>query len=530
MKIKTIYIFLFLFLVSFVLRFVNINKFPPSPNWDEVSIGYNAYSILKTGKDEWGSFMPLIFRCYGDFKLPLYLYFSVPFVAVFGLNIISTKLVSILAGSILPFIIFLIVQKIFPKQKLLSFLVSLIISLSPSFIFLSRIALEANLFLLLFCISIYFLLQSKFSSSCFFYALCLFTYNSSRVLLPFYLILLTFLSIREKYNIRKNFFGFAFLLVALMVFLTQIFGQSGQARYKWVSIIDSGAINQINELQTRYSRFLFNKATYFVFNVSKNYLAHFDPRFVFFNGGSNYQFNIPNFYLISPLFLPFFIVGFIFLVVDLIKKYDNKLLIILFWLLVSPIPSSVTRDAPHTLRSIVFLPSVVILIAFGIVRFFENRRKNFLVAYIIITLLISQFTFWPKYFQYCQKFAQSWQYGYKEAIDFIKANYSKYDHIFMTKNYGEPHEFILFYWPWNSSDYQTDKNKVWDYHADWYWIDAFDKFKFINDWEIKEKTKDIVSGKNLLITTPDNFSQNGKIIKTIYFPDNKKSFDIVDLI
>ncbi|PIV02180.1 glycosyl transferase, partial [Candidatus Shapirobacteria bacterium CG03_land_8_20_14_0_80_40_19] len=54
-------------LLSLFLRIYCLQEVPPSLNWDEISHGYNAYSILKTGKDEWGKTFPLIFQAYGDF-------------------------------------------------------------------------------------------------------------------------------------------------------------------------------------------------------------------------------------------------------------------------------------------------------------------------------------------------------------------------------------------------------------------------------------------------------------------------------
>ena len=68
-------------LLSFLLRVVNIN-FPPLL-WDEAALGYNAYSIIKTGMDEFGKFLPLIFKSFGDYKPGLYVYLAIPFVKLF---------------------------------------------------------------------------------------------------------------------------------------------------------------------------------------------------------------------------------------------------------------------------------------------------------------------------------------------------------------------------------------------------------------------------------------------------------------
>jgi len=102
----------------------------------------------------------------------------------------------------------------------------------------------------------------------------------------------------------------------------------------------------------------------------------------------------------------------------------------------------------------------------------------------------------------------------------------------MTKKYGEPHEFILFYWPWNPEFYQQDENKVWDYHANWYWVDGFDKFVFWNDWEVAARTTMLedreFKGSILLFAAPDKWSKTGRLIKTIKSIDHTAVFDIVE--
>ena len=525
MKLTKIILFLTI-IVGFVARIIFINEFPPSLNWDEVSHGYNAYSILKTGKDEWGNFLPTIFRCFGDFKLPVYIYLTVPSVLLFGLNSLSVRLVSTIAGSLISFFIYLILKKVLPKKSFLPLLGAAIFALSPGTIFLSRIALEANLFLLFFCISIYLLIDKKLVTSSLFYGICLFTYNSSRVLLPFYLILLIFIFIKNKLKISSNWYKFIPFVVLAILAIIQTLDKSGQARYQWVSLLDEGSINRINELRQFYPRLLINKGTYFVFSATKNYLSHFNPSFLFFNGGSHYQFSLPNFFIISPFFLPFLLLS----IYSLFKNIKNvNYQILLYWLLISPIPSSITRDAPHVLRSIVFIPIVIIIITIGINLIYKKIPKlTFL--FVIFVLLYSQFLFLPKYKSYAIDYSSSWQYGHEEMISFLKNNYHNYDQFIITKKYGEPHEFLLFYWPWDPSDYQSNPSKDWNYHASWYWIDGFDKFKFVNDWEIKDFTQNIdKTKKTLLITSPNNYNQDNKLLNTINFLDHTPAFEILEI-
>ncbi len=508
-------ILLLIILSGLFFRLWQINSLPPSPNWDEVSLGYNAYSILKTGKDEWGNYLPLIFRAYGDYKLPVYVYALVPFIAIFGLHSWSIKIISILAGTALIYIAYLTTKKI-TKSENIALIFAALIAFSPWSIFLSRIALEANLFLLLFALSFYFLVSKKLLPSTFFFALSLFTYNSSRVWLPFYLIALGCTIYAQK--IKFKIIDFLPLVLSAIILIFQFSNQSATARYQWVSILDQGAVNRINELRSTYPRYLVNKVTYFIFEAGKNYLSHFNPLYLFKTGGSHYQFNIPNFYLLLPVLIIFFILGLYYLFTHL--KHSSFLLL-LFFLFVSPLPSAITRDAPHILRGLTFVYFSTLIISLG----FSSFKKYTSIA--IILLFLSVFlSFWPKYRDYSRQYSQSWQYGYREAIDYLKDNYSLYDEIIVTKKYGEAHEFVLFYWPWNPKIYQEDSKKSWNYHSEWYWVDSFDKFKFLDDRDIKNFNPH--STHTLLITTPGNYNLNKfKKVKTIYFLDQTPAFDIV---
>ncbi|PIV01434.1 glycosyl transferase, partial [Candidatus Shapirobacteria bacterium CG03_land_8_20_14_0_80_40_19] len=74
---KTHLFFLLIVGLAFFLRFIFLTKSPPGFYVDEAAVGYNAYSILKTGADEYGKKFPLFFRSFGDYKMPLNIYLTV---------------------------------------------------------------------------------------------------------------------------------------------------------------------------------------------------------------------------------------------------------------------------------------------------------------------------------------------------------------------------------------------------------------------------------------------------------------------
>ena len=546
---------LLILISSIFLRFWKIGNFPPSLNWDEVSHGYNAYSILKTGKDEWGSFLPIIFRAYGDYKLPVYIYLTVLSEAIFGLTPLAIRLASVLAGVSTVIFTYLLTKKIFDKRVAL--LAAFLVAIEPWSLFLSRGAFEANLALALIVSGVYFLLKSLekpvFSPlSILLLGLSVWTYNSARIFVP--LLLLAFIIIYR--NSLKNYLKDKKTLVLssllLLLFFVPMFYQllspSGQARYGKVAILDEGAIAQINEkrvnskLNPILTRLLYNKVTYFSLSFTKNWFSHFSLNFLFLKGGTNYQFSLPNHGLLYLIDLPFLILGTYLLL--RMKKKEAYLL--LSWFIFAPVASSLTREAPHVLRDITFLPLPMILISLGVVSKYDflKRKKNWaifskplVIVYLVITLILAGNYFYQYFKEYPLKYSWSWQFGYSEVVSYLKANYDKYDKIIITKKYGEPHEFILFNWPWNPEKYQNDQGKISFYQSEWYWVDKFDKFYFVNDWQIPKEGKIFVMEskgkincnkvKCLLVTSPGNYPKGWLEVEQVNFLNGKPAFEIL---
>ncbi len=137
-------VIIIVFVSALLLRFWGLAKHPTGFTQDEAAIGYDAYSLLKTGKDQWGQSLPLVLRSFGDFKLPLYSYLAVPSVAVFGLNEFATRLPSAVLGIFAVVVTYLFVFEM-TKNKKLAVLSALFLAFSPWHISLSRGAFEANL-------------------------------------------------------------------------------------------------------------------------------------------------------------------------------------------------------------------------------------------------------------------------------------------------------------------------------------------------------------------------------------------------
>jgi 4-amino-4-deoxy-L-arabinose transferase-like glycosyltransferase len=547
------FIFILILLIAAVSRFAWLSSIPPSLNWDEVSHGYNAYSVMKTGKDQWGKNWPVFnFRAYGDYPMTLNMYLSIPSIKIFGLNEFGVRFPSALLGFLTVVASYFLAKAIF-DSPLSPFLLMFLTAISPWMVLPSRAVFQSTVaqFFLVSGITFFiFAAERKKPSllilSSFLWAVSGYGYHSTRVVAPA-LFFATLFIYRDKVVglLRQNK---PVVILSLLIFffvsipqLVNLSSPESRARGKWVFLLDQGAINQINEQRRLFSgnpvlsRLIYNKATYLFSHAMANFISYFDPRKLFFKGGDHYQFSVPDMGVLPVVGLPFFYLGLAVLAKGLLKK-DEKFWFLASWLVIGLFPAAITKGEFQVIRAASVLPVPQILILLGLIQtIFFLRGCSFvkgklLIAAFLVLAFVGSINWWRCFTGlYRTHYSWAWQYGYKEAVSYAKKHYGEYDKIVFTKRYGEPHEFVLFYWPWEPSYYQQDPRLVWDYHANWYWVDAFDKFEFWNDWEVKEKLKiQNEKLKILLITSPGNWVEGGKKLKTISFLDGSPAFEIIE--
>ncbi|MEK7497818.1 MAG: glycosyltransferase family 39 protein [Patescibacteria group bacterium] len=538
-------ILIFIVILGACLRLFNISVLPPALNWDEVSHGYNAYSILKTGKDQWGQLLPALnFRAYGDYPLPLNLYLTIPFVAALGLNEFSIRLPHALLGIGTIIATYFMVKGLIKKENI-ALLSSLLVSVDPWTLFTSRFVLQSNLsvFLLTTSAALFFNREKRkifLPLSILALGLTLYSYHTTRIVSP--LILFAAIIIYWK-EIRLSWVSTA-LIAAFLIPLPFIFlNPAARARSNVVFILNEGAVaniiakRQSSKMPQLVSRIIYNRPTYFIWHFGNNYLDYFFPKFLFFSGGTQYQFSVPNYGLMGIASLPFFYISLVWLIIKsrTVKEYR----LILAWFLIAPIPASITVDKFAVLRATSMLPLPELLSAIG---FFVvlNHLKFEKLKWVFVTIYLACLAYGlEKYMtnyviDYPKNYSWSWQYGYKEAVSYAKENYEKYDKIIVTKKYGEPHEYFLFYNAWDPQKYQSDPNAIRFFQSNWYWVDRFDKFYFVNDWQVRDMKLesgsqiDCKNQKCLLITSFENYPEGWSKIKDINFLDGKSAFEIYE--
>ena len=497
-------------LIGGLLRFYRLSDFPPSLNWDEVSHAYNAYSLLHTGRDQWGQVLPVIsFRAYGDYPTPLNLYFTVPSIAAFGPTDFAARFPHALIGTLLIPVVFVATYK-WRRNVFLAVLAALFVSLDPWLLFTSRTVLQSNWAVFLLGLALCYYFARKVPTAILFWTFSLFAYHNTRIFVP---LLLTTIAIASKKYL---------LLIGSVILLAGfiLLSPTSRARGLWVGVINPGAVANIefqrnhSSLPPFLSKLVYNRPVFLLTHVFNNYIGYFSPQFLFFNGGTQYQYSLPKFGLLPPINLPFFYLGLILLI--------PSAPLLLIWLLLSPLPAAITQDQFAVVRATTMLPIVQLITAFGFIWFFSRVsirwRTLFTVVYLLLIAIWMGVYFHNYSVSYPRVYSSSWQYGYSQVISFLKTYYSQYDEIIFTKKYGEPHEFLAYYWPWDPADFQ--KKVVWDYHDNWYWVNSLGKIKFINDWEIKHLA---IKPNTLVISSPES-EIPGREIKRINFLDGQPAF------
>ena len=519
-----------IFILAFAVRIWNVWGQPTFIS-DEASIGYNAYSILKTGKDEWGKFLPLTFKSFGEYKLPVYIYTVVPSIAIFGLNEFSVRFPSVLFGSLTVLVTFFLVKELFASDNV-GLISALLLAISPWHIQASRMALEANLGLFITILAALLLFKAKKNSkfywpSFFFFVLSFYTYNSCRIFAPVFL-LIYFLIQRKDIRIKNIIKPMILGLVLILPIICSGFVGSRQRLYKVGIFSDPGIVNQINqgrgECFKNYPKAFcvlrYNRPLTYAQVFIKNYLSHFSFGFLFLRGSGFSQYNVPNQGVLYFWELPFLIWGLIYWL-----KSKKEFLILLSWLLIAPLANSLTGTA-HPVRAILMLPVFQILSATGIFSSFVFflERKYFKFLYLVLLSLIISVSFAGfviKYFIYYPIPAEwNWQMGYLELYQKLEVQEAKYEKIYISKFYGEPHIFYLFYRKFDPLKYQSGEEvERYDREDQWSNVDRIGKYFFV-----QEPGKISLKPGEILAEPLQEFSFAGGISESLEYRDGRIAF------
>ncbi len=523
-------------LLSFLLRVIFLSTNPPELNWDEISMGYTAYSLLETGRDEWGEPWPILFRSYGEWKSPVYIYLLVPFIKIFGLNAWGVRLPAALFGVLTVYLTYALGTRLYSRR--VGLFASLLLTVSPWHLMLSRPAFEAGVALALILAGILFLLKSLDSKiprlttlllSSLFFGLSIHTYHSAKIVVPLLLLYLAWVY-RKRLTFKMLIYPILILAFFAYPIGRDVVTGKTQARYNQVGITTD---QELTERFFRYrntapfgdfgNKLVFNKYTFILSKGFSNWTSYLSPHFLLGSSSIRAQHSIPFRGVLYFVEFALFVYGLF-----LLKKSTHPLRYFpLYIILVGFIPPALTKDIYHVLRSILTLPWWQVVAAVGLVELISNNYKYrkplyLLLALEIIVFLHSYFVWYPR------AFARDWQYGHKEIASWIAKNESKYKRIFMTKAYGEPQLFLAFYNKWDPTWYQSENKKLIEYESRGYpWLDQLPEYS-LGKYTFRDINWPVDNGKNemVFIGKGDDFWLDTPHPLSIYFPDGTPAFHV----
>lgn len=520
------------FLLGLITRFYFLGQVPASMNRDEAAIGYNSFSILKIGQDEWGEKFPLAFKSFGDYKSPFYIYLTVLPVYIFGLCEFSVRFWGAAAGFLLIAVAYFIIIRLFNKpEKKTALITAFLVAIGSWQIFYSRFSFEANLGLLFNFLALLFMLKDEFKKISFlsslFLIFSLLTYSSSLIIWPLFLFIWSLFLIKNaiKKKIDKSELAklLTLVIILLVVFYSQIIigGQKSK-----ITIFGNTQLRlDFNERRAEIAshslwqaRLFYNQYLFYGKIFLKNYLKSFSPNFLFGGGGQHPWHKIPQVAHFYPVFLVIILVGFaLFLKTDKISR-DKKLFLLLF-LFLTPISSAITTDSPHATRLLNLFFLLSIYAGLGMTWLLEKLK---LLGWLIMLTLVFNFINFNKlYFvDFRQNPPGNILPGIKQAITKLDEIELKPDVIIFDSHTDGSSMYLVFYQQYPPAEFIKKVKRYTPDTAGFEWIERLDDYIFVSNARPNPSYKEIYVlhngtnfGEKIIYQIKNKY--NGKVNYTI---------------
>lgn len=402
-----------IFILAFFLRIFKLNDFPLGFHVDEAKVAWEAFSILKTGRDDHGNLLALYYNSFGDYRPTGIFYSAIPFILLFGKNIFAVRFSAAFIGALTVFPIYFITLQI-TKSKKTALITSVILTIIPWHLVTSRATSEVviSCFLILVSLAI---LSKKPIFSFILLSSSFFFYHSARVMGPLFMIVWIGYLFQSKIKLPAKKIVIGFLLSSFLSAIL-LFSPTGLARYDQVKLTSPS-----------------------LRGILVNYSSYFDPNFLIGDIAKPFRYATANVGIVSiPIFI-YFLIGIFFI----IKKNKDKIL--LLFIVLGPIPAALTlEDSPNLHRAFFMLPFLVIISAVGLNWLWENHR---IFSNILIFCLIWSFiSFTISYFNTTNNFAYEYRNPQtKEVALYLSKVHNNYTKIYVTNDPDSPYPWYAFF-------------------------------------------------------------------------------------
>ena len=494
-------------------RFWQLGKTPKGFYLDEAALGYNAFSLMTTGKDEFGMSWPVLFRSFGDFKAPVYTYLLILVYKFLGMSVWSTRLLSAISGVGILWFGFWIIKKLSNNIRL-SLIATLLMAISPWLIIFSRTSYETNLALLFMMIMIWSFYKSKGNKkwlilTAIMAGLAFLSYHSERVITPLVLLGLILNQKKDIFN-KKNMgiiavsvaIGLGIVLPTVKLMTTPGF----LSRLNSLSILSDKVKTPwgFDQDLIGWQKVVFNNPVELKLReFASLYTSYFSPRYLFGLGDPGPRSSYVDLAPFLVWQLPFGIVGLIWLWKKNKTKEEKELqFLIVLMMAVSPIPAAITRDPFSSIRALPLAWPLIILISIGVNELIKKFNK---IGWLILAGLIvwSWGKIYLPIFKFNDYFRGSyWEAGIAEMVEKIENQNLP---VVVDNTRGEIYSQILFFTQANAKKYQEENFEVDENN---YYVDMKrDKTKKIGKievrpivWEDDVYEKKIIVGDSLSIS------------------------------
>lgn len=466
---KKIYgiIFAVLIAIAIFLRFWQLGAIPEGFHVDEADYGYNAYSLLKTGKDEYGKQFPLIYRSFGDYKGAVYAYFTIPFIAIAGMNEWAVRAPSAIFGILFIVLTFAFVYQI-SKNYRLAILTMAFAVISPLGILLSRVQSDPLVGAFFFYLGFYLfllwtehkkiwhLITAVVSLNVGFY-----TYSNDQLFaLPFFLLLGA--RYWSSWNNTIRITGIV-LFCVLSLTIAGIVGTSAGTRLGQVSIFSTRDVQLPLDEALRedgamrvpllITRSLHNKVTAYGQYFLDNFASYLSYNFLFRQASQPQREQVPNSGVLLLADLPFLLIG---MYIVFRKKYSYGITAIGWVIMVPAILSFAGGETPNIHRFIWAVIPIYVLTATGVLAVYDAVARRYRIVCIVcvgILFFLNEITYLERLFVHQPVHNPIYRNGPdKELAMYLKSAHSSYDVIVSQKIL----EDMLFFWPVDPSTYQKE--------------------------------------------------------------------------
>jgi 4-amino-4-deoxy-L-arabinose transferase-like glycosyltransferase len=521
-------------LASF-LRLYSLDSLPPSLYWEEVALGYDAWSLATTGKDHHGQSWPVVAaESFGDYKPTGYLYALLPFVKVLGLNAWAVRLPSVLAGIGLVGLVGWLGVIASPstwstrQRQLLGLIAAAVTAISPWAVQFSRGGWEVNLATCLLTLGMLLGLKvthaldvekgrTSIQSKTWGWAIgcavllvaSMYTYHALRVIAPVLgvAIAISWLSsllnqsnlktVAKKYSVIFLGLGMLALVLAGPLLLA---ARTPEATKRWQETSLVATLFVADETNQRVAdggywpnALFYHRYILIGKELAASYFSHWRFDFLFVDGDVNLRHGTGFVGLMYLIEAPILIIGLWFLVR---KLRGQAKWVILTWLVLGVVPAALTTGTPHALRILPIMPPIMLVLAWGwmqVLIWFRQmiQRGKLLKKHVVLFMTLSGIfiiaiyagfvmSWWRFYTKiYPVVAANDWQYGYQELvfkINELKPQYQSQP-IFITRSQGRP---AMYYWFFSQTPAQAVQAADATAHQDQAEFLEFGQFKFVN--------------------------------------------------